>query len=253
MAFEISRQLASVFRVARPFAVSLAGALLLALGPWAAADVPQELTATWNPCRFHFGAAKHTHSTVEEWDLLNIEFNVDEEFLGEEEYYFDVAGSLTNKMQDMTLHIVQGKDGAIPQPQIDPAKVCDSDMLPIKLTRGDFTYMVGVAELAGKPGERVTPHLVFFIPMRIGTDLSRYHFAFGVLHLSSYGSSATNSAGLLPSSIELPDDVLRALGVDGEGASDADAKDVDGKGDLTLFVSILLHIMSHNGIVHGSD
>lgn len=212
--------------------VSLAGVLLVVFGAAAHAEIPQELAGAWDPCRYNFGT--HTHSTVREWALDSIRFDVNEELLGDEEYYFDVARSLTNKMQDMTLHVVRGKDGAIPQPQIDPATVCDQDTLTLQPAQGDFTYMIGFAELAGEPGEPVTPHLVFFVPMRIKEDLSRRHFALGVLHLSSEGATATAPAALAA-------DASLALRAGDEGAL------------RPSIVSILLQLMNHNGIVHGSD
>lgn len=218
--------------MANPTRLLLTGMLIVAFGAAARADVPQELTGSWDPCRYNFGT--HTHSTVREWALDRIRFDVNDELLGDEEYYFDVAQSLTNKLQDMTLHIVRGKDGAIPQPQIDPATVCDSDALALQPAQGDFTYMVGFAELAGEPGEPLTPHLVFFVPMRIKEDLSRRHFALGVLHLSSEGASATAPAALSA-------DASLALHTGDEGAL------------RPSIVSILLQIMNHNGIVHGSD
>jgi len=230
------KNVAHVRSAPRVLIAALAGGLLLAHAGGAHAEVPKELEGTWYPCNSHF--TTHPHDGMNEWIAQQLRFSVKDEFFGDKEYYFDIDGSLTNSMQDMTLHIVPGME-AIPQPQINPKTVCNDGKLPaLTLPAGDFTYMVGIVELAGEDG-LATPHFVFFIPMRIGSDLKDRHFAFGVVHLAALGASGVESESLSAAQVGLSEDALRALRTGDERA-------------LRPYVlGLLLYILNHNGIVHG--
>jgi hypothetical protein len=240
-------------KVSRTTLVLSAGGLLLAFGSAARAQVPTELSGTWDPCQYDFGT--HTHSTGKQWKLDQIQFKVGKEILGTDEYYFDVVGSINNSMQEMTLHIVRGS-GAMPQPDIDPQIACNKGTLDLNFDTKRYTYMVGIAELAGEEGEPLTPHLVFFYPLLIGKDLKQRYFAMEVWHL---GSDGAPFAEFLKDDSELKgvlDDVRKHLTREERLAF------ID-QGDWTVLMnkllpqllarspSFLLKFFNHNGIVHG--
>jgi hypothetical protein len=239
--------------VSRRTLVLVAGGLLLVFGGAARAQVPQELSGTWDPCQYDFGT--HTHSTGKQWKLDQIQFKVDKEILGDDEYYFDVVGSLNNSLQEMTLHIVRGS-GAMPQPDIDPQTVCNQGPLDLKFDTKRYTYMVGIAELAGKEGPLLTPHLVFFYPLLIGKDLKQRYFAMDVWHLGSEGAPF---AEFLKDDSELKDILADAF----KKLTREERLAFIDKGEWTALLNILLpellarspafllKFFNHNGIVHG--
>jgi hypothetical protein len=246
----------------RSLLIALFASVLLSFSVAARAQVPPELQGPWSPCKWEF-TGDHPHFTADEWKLGDITFRVGKEAIGHEEYYFDVVGSLTNNMQDMTLHIVNGDKGLLPQKHIKPADVCDSPKLDLRPVEGDFMFMIGIAELASKDGEETSPHVVLFFPMDIAEG--QRHFAMDIWHLPFGKESVTALADFLVS------EEVRCGWSDGNsrekqpsepplaesdpckksGKERTDEQTGERRPLKLSLMWLLLNFLNHNGIVHG--
>jgi len=181
--------------------ISLPALLMLSLfSSLASADIPTELGGNWHPCSGDFG--NHTADVNEQWQIGAIDFVVAKLPGSESTFFLDVRGAQAESLRDVTWHIVEGKDGAMKLPKLDPQDFCKSGSSPVlDPTPGDYTYMIGIADLSSKSDDGQycgpTPHIVMFEPLEVGPQKQKY-FALTVTHLGdkcATGAHHKSSAG----------------------------------------------------------
>lgn len=164
--------------------ISLPALLMLSSSSLASADIPTELRGNWHPCWGNFG--NHTVDVNEQWQIGAIDFVVAKLPGSNSEFFLDVRGAQADSLRDVTWHIVEGDDGAMKLPKLDPQDFCKDGSPVLDPTPGDYTYMIGVADLSSKSDDGQycgpTPHIVMFEPLEVGPQKQKY-FALTVTHL----------------------------------------------------------------------